>query len=61
MAIRDTLRALALTAAFAATACASAPRAEPEPIPADPTTNLAPEFHGAAIGADHLRGDLPTE
>lgn len=61
MAIRDTLRALALMTAFAATACASTPRQEPEPIPADRTANLAPEFHGAAIGADSLRGDLPTE
>lgn len=46
-------------------ACASAPRANPEPIYDAPTKpdaeTLTPEFHGATVGHDALRGSLPSE
>lgn len=50
--------------AFSLGACATAHRPAPEAI-ADNTTpdaeTLAPEFHGARVGQDHLRGALPSE
>jgi hypothetical protein len=45
-------------------ACATAQRPDPEPIVDNQTSDaeaLAPEFHNAAVGHDHLRGPLPTE
>ncbi|HVV33349.1 MAG TPA: hypothetical protein VHC73_08995 [Vitreimonas sp.] len=45
-------------------ACATARRPDPQPI-ADTATpdaeTLAPEFHGARVGHDALRGSLPSE
>lgn len=48
--------------ALSLSACATAPRPDPQPIAdnADAET-LAPEFHGARVGHDHLRGALPSE
>ena len=55
--------ALALLA-LGVSACAGVQRPDPEPIFDTQTADieaLAPEFHNAAVGHDHLRGSLPAE